>query len=297
MSSFDTTSTLWKNYKATYYDSLLGLQQIEIQSVINREVLKDFPANLPTHFQDALSRGLTDIAEGVKKASDMAEKGETGSFSIDTEGSESGKKLINTTFYAYISAMGSKNGNGKAIKGVIQEGFERSISSQTIIMLFAHVDAFLADTARVICLVHPEILKNEKKIDWATAIAFENKEQLMEYLRERFVLEFGSPNITKRIKYLSKDLNIKINYSNLNLELLDEAENARHIIIHNGGKVSQEYLERTKRTDLSIGEFLPTGFDYADSVAKASHKLINEVFQSVSEKFFDAKESDTHSLS
>ena len=119
----------------------------------------------------------------------------------------------------------------------------------------------------------------------------------MEYLRERFVLEFGSPNITKRIKYLSKDLNIKINYSNLNLELLDEAENARHIIIHNGGKVSQEYLERTKRTDLSIGEFLPTGFDYADSVAKASHKLINEVFQSVSEKFFDAKESDTHSLS
>ena len=297
MASSDTNTPAWKDYKATYYDSVMGLRQTEFQTLVTREVLREFPANLPEHLQETLTKSLVEIGKTVLKAAQMAEEGKEASFSIPTSKNEIDQKLLDSTIFFYLAIIGSKKGKTKEAKEVIQQGFERIISSQSLVMVFAHIDAFLADTVRIICFIHPEILRSEKKIDWATAIAFENKDQLLEFLRERFVLEFGLPNLSKRVEYLSKNLGVDIDRTKIDLELLDNAENTRHIIIHNGGKVSQEFLERTKRTDVKIGDFIPVDFAYADLITESSRHLITEVFEAVARKFFGAKESDLRTLS
>lgn len=297
MLSSDTITPAWKDYKATYHDSMMGLKQTEFQTLITREVLREFPGNLPEHLKETLINSLVEIGKTALKGAHVAEEGKEGSFSIPTSKNENDQRLLDLTTFFTLRLWTLEKGKTKETKEVIQQGFERIISSQTLVMVFAHIDAFLADTVRTICFIHPEILRNEKKIDWATAIAFENKEQLLEYLRESFVLEFGSPNLSKRIEYLSKNLGVEIDRTKIDLELLDIAENTRHIIIHNGGKVSQEFLKRTKRTDVKTGDFIPIDFAYADLITKSSHHLITEVFGAVARKFFGVKESDLHTLS
>src|SRR5205807_7395206 len=108
-----------------------------------------------------------------------------------------------------------------------QPNFERLLSSQALIMVFAFVEAFLADTLRLICSVRPEILKTEKKIEWSTALEFDKKEDLIAHLRERYVYDFGWLSLDERVKHLRGKLGLEINTPTSDLKLLLWWENVR----------------------------------------------------------------------
>jgi hypothetical protein len=70
------------------------------------------------------------------------------------------------------------------------------------------------------------------------------------------------------------------------MKTLRDGEMIRHLIVHNGRKVSQEYLNQTHGTDAKLGEVIPITGAYIEKLGLKSRIFIRNFFISVSMKFF-----------
>jgi hypothetical protein len=163
--------------------------------------------------------------------------------------------------------------------------FGSLVIAQELVILLAHVDAFISDSIRAMCKAKPIILISDKKISWRDVIETGNWDDLISYLTEEYSYDLGWNSISDRISYISERHGLKISLSEP-IRRLSEAEQLRHLIIHNGGRVSQEYLKKTGKTDVDLGELITITHDYTKQVAEDALLLLNNIFLSVSEKFF-----------
>jgi hypothetical protein len=237
----------------------MATSQIDILTLVSAETLKDFPTNLPDELKEPLLKGMLEVGTALKEVAKAAKEGKPIRKNLSRPTDPTKGKLLDSVISLFISQVSMDE--SQVISERFQIGFERLLSLQTVIMTFAFLDAFMADTVRTICIARPEVLKSEKKIEWSTALTFDKKEDLIKYLIERYVFEFGWLNLLKRIEHLEKQVGIELETPASQIQLLDMAENIRHVAVHNGGKVSQEFIERTGRNDLAIGEFVPVTFE------------------------------------
>ncbi len=164
--------------------------------------------------------------------------------------------------------------------------YERLLYQQELSILFAQLDAFMADTLRVICQLRPEVLKKNKQIDWATIVSAGGWQEVLDLLTEEYVFEFGWPPLPKRLKMLREQFGIELSLRDSDWALLEEAENIRNIVVHNGGRINKEYINRTGRCELIIGDFIPLTSAYLESAEEVLRMLVSSLFLAVSEKFF-----------
>lgn len=274
----------WESYRATYKNYLMSTSQVAILTLVSGEAVKDFPKNLPEELREPLLSGMREVANALREVAEAAEKGKRVSVSLGRPNDPTKGKLLTSVIYLFMSQV--KVDGPQDINETFKEGFERLLSSQAVIMAFAHLDAFMSDTMRAICVARPEVLKSEKKIEWSTALTFDKKEDLIKYLIERYVFEFGWLNLSKRVEHLKKQIGLNLVVPESELELLDMAENIRHVAVHNGGRASQEFIERTGRNDLAIGDFVPITFEDIEKISSVARLLASDLFEAVSKKFF-----------
>lgn len=274
----------WDDYRRIYRDYSTATNQIQIVTIVASESLKEFPQNLPDALRKPLLGSMLEFATLLTQVVDSAKDGRKGRRSLKPlSGDPTKATLLYSVLQLYvgqISVGASEESNSS------QPDFERLLSSQALIMVFAFVEAFIGDTLRLICSLRPEILKTEKKIEWATALEFDNKEDLITHLRERYVYDFGWFSLDERVKHLRAKLGLEVGTPASDLELLSLWENVRHVVIHNGGRVSQEFRTRTHQVDLPIGEPIPITFKDIERISTAASLLAADVFESVSSKFF-----------
>ena len=165
--------------------------------------------------------------------------------------------------------------------------FSRILNSQALVMLFAHLDAFMADRMRSICRVRPEVLKCDKKMEWSDIVSSGSWDKLMDQMIEEYVYTFGWRSVKKRIDFLNKQIGLAIDFSDSDSTLIEDFENIRNVIIHNGGKVSQEYIDRSGRADLSIGSPIPVALEDVRKVFKATGGLGQAIFKAIAKKFYN----------
>ena len=84
-------------------------------------------------------------------------------------------------------------------------------------------------------------------------------------------------------------LNIEI--PNSEFSILEEAENIRNIVVHNGGRISQEYINRTEKSGLNVGDLIPITAEFMEKVSYISLLLGWDIFVLVSKKFFNIDDS------
>jgi hypothetical protein len=137
-------------------------------------------------------------------------------------------------------------------------------------MHFAHLDAFMADTVRAICKARPDVLKSGRKLDWEAIVSSGGWEGLMTRLADQYAYEFGWESVTERLKVMQERLGLTLACPREHTRLLEEAELTRHVVVHNGGRVSQQYIQRTGCTDLRIGQFVPVTPTYVAQVARCA---------------------------
>jgi hypothetical protein len=130
-------------------------------------------------------------------------------------------------------------------------------------------------------------MKSDKKVSAERILECVTWEQLMTYLCEQYLFEFGLKSLTKRMDFLRNRLGLEISYSDDEIKLLEVAEKTRHIVIHNNGRVTADYIRETQRTDVMPGDLIPLPFTYLDDVTKAARKLVKETFCATSVKFFN----------
>ena len=172
------------------------------------------------------------------------------------------------------------------MKNVIATEAGRLVNSQALVMLFAYLDAFISDSLRTACQAHPEILRrSEKQVPWITVLEYNDIRELHRYLMETLVLEMGFPSYQKRFRNIKKLLGLKFDFDKAILDELDAAEHIRNITLHNGGKASPEFLERTKRKDVAVGEPVPVTMKDIEAVVAGSTYLVQTLFEAISTKF------------
>nr|MBI3612781.1 hypothetical protein [Nitrospirota bacterium] len=76
------------------------------------------------------------------------------------------------------------------------------------------------------------------------------------------------------------------------LDDIEKAEQLRHLFVHSGGRVSQQYLDRTNRTDVQLGEAIVVNEDYLLNVRNKVALLCSDVFMTISKKFFRKTDRD-----
>ena len=246
-----------------------------------KEVFKDFPSKetLPPNLRMQMKRGIQNTKEAM---GEIHAAMEAGSIPFST-----GYKMTGEFFAHWIMTIVASGNLGIPPQWDLQD----LIYPQEIIMSFAHFDVFFADSVRAICQICPEILKRNKQTDWGTILSCGNWEALLNYFTEQYVYEIGWKSIPKRIEFLKDKLGLVFSLSEPEIIFLEEAEQVRHILTHNGGKINQEFLVKTGRDDLVIGEYYKVTPAFTRKVSFTILGLASAIFESVSRKFFAIEDS------
>jgi hypothetical protein len=159
-------------------------------------------------------------------------------------------------------------------------------------MLYAHVDAFLGETLRVICRATPEVLRTGKQLTWKTALSFTSMDELTDALAEQFTYEFGWKTLADRLEFLRNSFGVNLNIPNDELQLLREFEHRRHLIIHNGGFVTDKYITDTANAKMKAGERISISRAEVRSLGHAVVMLGSDLFSEIAVRCLGAKPSD-----
>lgn len=275
----------WEEYRKLYYSCQLGLGETTVLTHVAGEVLKEFPTKLPRNLQEPLWRDIEKMLYGLRKATGgpIPENVKQAFKDLKQDEASSDLSLRALSMYLWASLLGYSSAE--------EIDFGRLLYSQQLVMLFVQLDAFIADSLRIICQLRPEVMKGDKKIDWDTVLECGGWEQLLDHLSEQYIFEFGWQSVRKRITLLRTRLGLVVECPEPDLELLEEAENIRNIVVHNGGRVNQEYIRRTGRDSLTVGAFVPLSLEYLDKIAQVTTTLASNLFVAVSKKFFHIEDS------
>lgn len=121
-------------------------------------------------------------------------------------------------------------------------------------------------------------------------------EELRAMMADDYAFQIGvKGNLKEKVQALGKH-GIEPGIPTQDLDILTEAEQIRHLILHNGGKVSTEFLRRTKRTDVKLGEDLPLPIEYTLPCFGAGTNLVAAIYTATALKYFDHSDTERESL-
>lgn len=280
-----------KEYKQLYYNFEMSINQTRLISLAAGETLKEFPKRLPPEARNAMSNKFQSFAQRILKSiGSEEEKVDSKEIPIHFSERTEGKDSPSPFFIPWINLNIARIIAGKDTEQTTD--FNNLLYAQELAMLFAHLDAFMGDSLRVMCRKEPRLLHRSKKMSWDSIIASGSWESLLEKMIEEYSYDFGWKSVNEKIQYLQTEHGLTIDTSPDDLNQLDDAEKTRNIVIHNGSRVSQEYLDRTMRTDVKVGDLIPISADYIQRISSLVRFVGIDVFMAVARKFFHATESE-----
>jgi hypothetical protein len=284
---------IWEDYRATYVAFDTGICQTEIIVTAADTILDDFPENLPAKWKEDIDVGLDSYYDMVEEALDKIDDGgiiklrPTKDLKSQFERDSSGllKPLIDV--YTKLSVMEYP---------LDEISFSKRAYYQQLVMIFSHLDSFIADSLRTICKVKPEVLKSRKKIDWDTVINADSLEEVKEEIVEKFVYQFGWEKVVDRVEKMEQDFGLDIPISQNSLDVVEIAESGRNLVTHDGGKINQEYIDLIKRItgiqidQAAIGQSMNISKEEVHRYSESVRMIGGAIYAAISKKYFDKKE-------
>lgn len=258
-------------YLDQYNDFVVSLHQTSVIAKLASTLLEEFPNNLPTKVAQPYNDTLTSLMERIVE---LEEKGGDTKFGLHIEYNES-----NLSPFIFLVLTHLQSNPESPID------FKQAITSQNLIMIYARLDAFMADSMRIICATEPRVMICQKNLSWESIIKSKNWEDLIGGLIDEFVSDFVQPTVASRIEYLNKRIGLDLQFSDDEVQLLEEAENLRHAFVHNGGKVDKQLMKRIGRDDLVLGSEIFVDDDYMEAVFRSAMNFGAALFTSVLKKF------------
>jgi hypothetical protein len=143
-----------------------------------------------------------------------------------------------------------------------------------------NVEAFEHYLTRVLMRVfihRPEALKSSEQIGVKDVLGFGNMRKFVQYLAENRVATLSYKGFRGLIDYLNSNLGLDFDTSVPEFEISCEYIETRNIIVHNNARVSAIYLNRTKRTDLKVGDMFPLSLKYVVDGSKSLSALAQKL--------------------
>ena len=133
------------DYRQIYMNFRIAVGQTHLVSLAAGDALKDFPKRLPPETREAILATFVDMKDKLGKAIRIAEKRRakpskrSTSYRIDVKSALAGSSLQ----LMVVQVLAGKKHN--------ELDFDRLLYAQELVMLIAHLDAFLGDSLRTIC--------------------------------------------------------------------------------------------------------------------------------------------------
>ena len=277
----------WKNYVQKYISFVMGISNTRLTCTVASRVLKDLPA----HFPDEVIAEFENASEQLKKQVRRLFEPEKTKYPAkvtvghDSETAQTGSELL-------IPRLLSKAAEEKLGTSEQANSVPDMLHSQQLIMLFAYIEAFFGDTLRSICKINPDVLKRKKQIEWETALSFNDIGELRNHITDLFVFEFNQPSVISKIENLNSYFKLKIDISDSTKKILGDCECLRNVLIHDGGTVGVEYIKRTRKEDVNIGDKLKVTPYQTHQLYFEMLRIGLELFKAVSLKFFRVEERE-----
>jgi hypothetical protein len=244
----------WGAYAHKYRTYSLSLYRSRLEMLNAEHVLKEYPTKLPPEIRDPIL-GFERLLVG--------EQTTLGGYSAQAQpspaartSSTQGNTGIEETHSILVPSFGLmmfERGEEKKFD------FSQTVYAKEVVMQVAYLNAFVQDTIAVICRLQPEVTKGAKQI-----------------------ADFFQATVN-----WFKQLGLDLKVVETQIKWLEEAGNVRDIIVHNGGKVDEQFLRRTgRKDDLTVGEPFPLSGPYLLRVYCGSKAFASTLFIEVGEKVF-----------
>ena len=270
----------WDSYKSKHRQFLISMYQSDITLIAAGAALESFPKNLPESIKGDLASDLLAVGNAIRKLFDK-----TGGLrkSKKVASIELGSKP-NAAFYPMFNLLAVSAIEGQDTTKI---DFQTALFRQHLVMIVAHVEAYLGDCVRAICLAEPRVLQSEhKQITWADALLCQDRSSLIATLADQFVNSvLLDKDIAGLLAHLKKLFKLEVVVEREHIKRLSIAEQVRHIIVHNGGRVDQKFKNKTG-LNLTIGEPFIVDESFVANAANSAVMVAQAVFKAVGVKFF-----------
>ena len=314
----------WQEYYRIYQTFDLSMNMARVIAKAADHLLQDFPTRLPEQLQAKLHFG-EEVFKGALADLVRSKPGEEKFYvaAIVDESSEildsyfdDAPGIVEPVLDAYLNAV---------LLGIPKETllFGEQVYVQQLVMTFAHLDAFIADSVRAICQACPDVLKSSRKVDWATIVSIGNWEGLFQTLVDTYVYQFGFQSVVGRIDKMRSQFGLELDLDERLMRALEVGEMIRNLFVHNGGRVNQDFIDRTATIHLQMdeetipghkwvplvyfhnreqadeqaqglqaGDIIRWDSEIAEGTSKYVKMAAGEIFVAISTKFFDKKRSE-----
>jgi hypothetical protein len=277
----------FSSFKRQLLDATSRLQEIQIVAAVAGSVLSDFPNNLPDTMRSQLLRTMEEFAESCRRTFETR--------ATHTGASKTGRvdvHIDDDSIASPVLAMYFAN----HARGSLKPDFSTILFVQCLVTALAQVDGFLNDCVRAACRQDSRLLRRNKQLRWEEIIEAGSWENLLEQMIDNLSFEFGWKDIAGRIQFLDREFGLSIEVDDKSIGTLDAAYQVRNVMVHNGGRVSAEYLRRTRRRDVTVGEALILTEAFTREAVLASEVMCVHAFLATAIKFFDRSEIDINGI-
>jgi hypothetical protein len=112
---------------------------------------------------------------------------------------------------------------------------------------------------------------------------------LKQSMVETVCYEFGWLPLNKRIDSLANDFGVSTDICEDTATFIKEVESVRHIYVHNGGRISNEFKSRINVPNRRIGDIFELDDPYLEQVNAAAKEILHAVYVSIADKFFNQR--------
>ncbi|WP_100616869.1 hypothetical protein [Bacillus cereus] len=276
----------WNNYRECILEHQIYIRKMKVFNHYSQLAFESFPKNLPQNIGEEWFHDLKAVLDALGLV-------------LDSETSTSKTKVKSQLFMDKFIVMinNIKLGREETLDNCFN--FEELISSHSLVMVYARLDAFYHATLLGVCRKKPRILNNqiddfEKKnqgsnirsLTFQQILDLGSYNSILETMIDDFLYKLGMKSLESRVLFLKEKLCLDLDISDIDLQLLYEGEKYRHSIIHRGGLVDERLLNTVKKEGLKIGDSVPVDNEFLKLLYKNAEKLMVEIFKAVSKKFY-----------
>jgi hypothetical protein len=171
-------------------------------------------------------------------------------------------------------------------KSLSELDFDFVLNDMQLVLFLAYFEGFLSDSLRAACSKDIRTLYSNRKMSIEKILTSGNWDSLVTRVIDDYTYEAGWKSLPERLLFLTNILGLGIDLPQGELDELKEDELLRNIVVHNGGRVSQEYLDRTTEKDKKLGETVPISSQMIERLMNLIQWFASDIYVAISTKFF-----------
>lgn len=291
-----------KNLITRYTDFVSLINDVRILSKLSYQIFDKYPKNIPKEIYKPIEDDLSFFAKNLK----LYNAKQTLSYKEIKEKNTPVEYQPKTNLSGIFLESSVAKGIGDlftkeipvtiAVKSPIKlySYFKKIILEEEFLSYFALFEAYLNSIISIILKKYPKKLnpteiKNESKmIRWDEILQFDNYSDLVDLLVEKYIYSFGYKSIKDRLAILrKKEFGLDTQIGKDVEKSLDEIQEIRNCIIHNGGRLTRKSINILRKNNLKVGGLIVIKSNLNNDVFNIFKAIAFSLFKQTVTKYFN----------